>query len=274
VQLRVTDSAGLTNIASVMILVNNSAPLPTIATPSASLTWSVGDVITFSGSAVDAEDGNLPPSALTWSAVLMHCPGDENDCHVHSLQDFNGVASGKITAPDHDYPSYVQLRLTATDSTGLTGSTVVKLQPKTTYLRFETAPEGLEIAVGSASQASPFEIQVIDGSQHSISVNILQTLTGTPYTFLNWSDQGPPSHEVKAGSDLATYTASFGSIGDHRPNVDPIVPAIQRDGGGCGCRLSRRAAPGPAAVFFLATGLHGLARRRARRRRTATLGGS
>ena len=34
--------------------------------------------------------------------------------------DFAGVAAGSFTAPDHEYPSYLELRLTATDSGGLT----------------------------------------------------------------------------------------------------------------------------------------------------------
>jgi hypothetical protein len=38
------------------------------------------------------------------------------------VQTFTGVASGSFGAPDHEYPSYLELELTATDSGGLTGS--------------------------------------------------------------------------------------------------------------------------------------------------------
>ena len=38
------------------------------------------------------------------------------------IQDFSGVASGSFVAPDHEYPSYLELRLTATDS-GTSSST-------------------------------------------------------------------------------------------------------------------------------------------------------
>ena len=37
-----------------------------------------------------------------------------DDCHTHPLQTFPGVASGSFRAPDHEYPSYLNLTLTAT----------------------------------------------------------------------------------------------------------------------------------------------------------------
>ena len=47
-----------------MITVDNAPPVPTISAPLPTLTWKVGDAITFSGSATDPEDGTLPASAL------------------------------------------------------------------------------------------------------------------------------------------------------------------------------------------------------------------
>ena len=101
------------------ITVGNTPPTATINLPAAGTTWQVGNVINFSGSATDLQDGTLPPSALSWELVLQHCP---SNCHSHPLQSFPGVASGSFTAPDHDYPSYLELRLTATDSGGLTNT--------------------------------------------------------------------------------------------------------------------------------------------------------
>jgi hypothetical protein len=58
-----------------------------------------------------------PASALSWSLILHDCP---SSWHSHPLQSFDGVAGGSFSAPDHEYPSYLELRLTATDSGGLT----------------------------------------------------------------------------------------------------------------------------------------------------------
>ena len=122
--LRVTDGQGLSDTDAVTITVGNTAPTATINTPTAGTTWKVGDTISFSGSATDAQDGTLPASALSWDLVLHHCP---SNCHTHPLQSFSG-AGGSFTAPDHEYPSYLELRLTrptrgACKAPGPSGST-------------------------------------------------------------------------------------------------------------------------------------------------------
>jgi hypothetical protein len=185
----------------------NSAPTPTIAAPAASTTWAVGDVISFSGSASDAEDGSLPASALSWALVLQHCP---STCHAHVVQTFAG-ASGSFTAPDHEYPSYLELRLTATDSAGSTGTTSVRLDPKTVKITFATQPSGLQLAVGGSSQTTPFERTLIVGSVVTVSATSPQTLSGTEHVWETWSDAGARTHDFTAGSIDATLTATFGT---------------------------------------------------------------
>ena len=142
-RLRVTDSPGASSVSGpIVITVGNTPPTATINAPSGSLTWRVGDVIAFSGSGTDPQDGNLPASALSWSLILNHCP---SNCHSHPLQDFVGVASGSFTAPDHEYPSNLELVLTVTDSGGLTSTASVTLQPQTVNLTFTTSPSGLQL---------------------------------------------------------------------------------------------------------------------------------
>ena len=168
----------------------------------------------------------------------------------------------KITAPDHEYPSYLQLRLTVTDSTGLATSTILKLQPKTALLRFESVPPGLGVAVGPISQAAPFELRVIDGSLHSVSVPVTQTLNGTSYGFLGWSDHGAASHEVRATGAPVTYTASFAQVTSHRPNIIRLPRRFRRQA--VSAILSHRSRINTAAIAAV---LAGLAARLARRRR-------
>ncbi|MDX6666640.1 MAG: hypothetical protein QOK04_20, partial [Solirubrobacteraceae bacterium] len=148
-RLRVTDSSGATATDSVTITVG-SPPTATIASPASTLTWKVGDTINFSGSASDPQDGQLPPSALSWTVLLHHC-FDPNTCHTHQLQTFNGVSSGSFAAPDHDYPSYLEIQLTATDSSGLKDTKTVRLDPQTVALSFASQPSGMQVVVGSSS---------------------------------------------------------------------------------------------------------------------------
>ncbi len=205
--LRVTDGAGATDDQSVTISVGgNTAPTAVITTPGAGTTWSVGDVITFSGSATDAQDGTLPPSALTWDLVMNHCP---SNCHQHPVQSYAGVAGGSFTAPDHEYPSYLELKLTATDSGGLTTTTAVRLDPKTVQLTFQTNPGGLQLAVNGTAAKAPITRTVIVGSSNTVSAVTPQRKGSKTYTFTSWSDGGAQTHTITAPTTSTTYTARF-----------------------------------------------------------------
>jgi glucose/arabinose dehydrogenase len=204
--LRVTDSRGASATDTVTITVGNTPPTATIATPAAGTTWKVGDVIAFSGSASDAQDGALPASALTWDLILHHCP---STCHTHPLQSFVGVASGSFVAPDHEYPSYLELRLTATDSGGLTSSVSRQLDPRTVALTFQSNPGGLTLVVNSTSGTASFTRTVIVGSSNTISAVSPQTKGKQTYRFASWSDGGAQTHSIVAPATAATYTARF-----------------------------------------------------------------
>ena len=205
-RLRVTDAGSATGTASQVINVGNSPPVPVISTPTSALTWKVGDLIAFSGSATDAQDGNLPPAALSWSLVIQHCP---SNCHTHLVQTWPGVASGSFTAPDHEYPSYLELTLTATDSGGASASTTVRLDPQTVVLSFQTSPSGLSLAVNQASSAAPFTRTVIVGSANSVTATSPQTFNGLSYVYSSWSDGLGQSHTIVAPATAATYTATY-----------------------------------------------------------------
>jgi glucose/arabinose dehydrogenase/PKD repeat protein len=206
VTLRVTDRSGVSDSHEIDIVANNSAPVPTIQSPAASLLWSVGDTIVFNGSATDTQDGALPASRLSWALILHHCP---SNCHQHPLQSYLGVASESFTTPDHEYPSHLELRLTATDSAGLSQSTSVLLQPRTVVFSFRTSPVPLQITFNGTIRKSPYDRTVIVGSQNSISAVSPQKLGSNTYTFVSWSDGGAQTHNVAASTTPVTFTATF-----------------------------------------------------------------
>ena len=65
----VTDSGGKTGSSSITITVGNASPVVTISSPSSGVSVTQGDSVSFSGSATDAEDGNLTAS-LNWTSSL------------------------------------------------------------------------------------------------------------------------------------------------------------------------------------------------------------
>jgi hypothetical protein len=192
-----------------VISAGNSPPTAIIDTPTPGTTWAVGDTIAFSGHATDLDQGTLPSSALTWTLVLHHCP---STCHIHNIQTFSSTSSGSFVAPDHDYPSYLELRLTATDARGLTNTTSVQLDPRTVALTLESQPPGLTLAAGATNQAAPFTLRAIEGSTLSVSAPSPQTLNGTNYAFNSWSDGGAQSHSVVVAAPV-TLTATYQAQG-------------------------------------------------------------
>jgi glucose/arabinose dehydrogenase len=207
VKLRVTDNAGATAVSSPLtIAANNTPPTPTITAPATGTTWKVGDPISFSGSASDTQDGPLAASRLSWALVLEHCP---SNCHSHPVQDFPGVASGSFTAPDHEHPSHLELRLTATDSGGLSATTSVRLDPRTVVLSFATNPGGLNLTVNGATQRATFTRTVIVGSLNSIGAPSPQQKGKQTYAFESWSDGGAAAHNIVVPAAATTYTARY-----------------------------------------------------------------
>ena len=205
VGLEVTDPHGASATDTIAISAGNTPPVPTITAPHSSLTWAVGDPIAFSGSATDAQDGALPASALSWSLSVRHCP---SNCHTHHIRDFRGVRSGSFSAPDHDYPSHLQLTLTATDSGGLKRRQSVSLYPKTVDLTVESIPAGLSPTLDEFKAPTPFTRTVILNSNHTLSAPTPQTLNGQTYDFQSWSDGGAATHSLTAAAS-GTYTATY-----------------------------------------------------------------
>jgi glucose/arabinose dehydrogenase/PKD repeat protein len=203
--LRVTDGAGASSSAAVTITVGNSPPAATIISPTPGTTWRVGSVIDFAGSATDAQDGPLPASALRWELILHHCP---SNCHTHPIQTYDGVAGGSFSTPDHEYPSHLELRLTATDSRGQTDSESVQLDPRTVSLTLDTSPSGFRVVLNGVEQAAPFTATVIEGSNNTLSVPSPQRKGSKNWFFQSWSDGGAQTHNVIASSS-STRTARF-----------------------------------------------------------------
>jgi glucose/arabinose dehydrogenase len=186
----------------------HSPPSPQITSPVAGTTWKVGDTLTFSGSATDPEDGTLPASALSWNLVLQHCPTGTG-CHTHQLLSWTGASGGSFPTPDHEYPAYLELSLTATDSSGMTATVIRRLDPQTVPITMASQPAGLQLTLGSVTAVTPFTSTLIVGATSAVTAPTPQTLSGTSYAFGSWSDSGAATHNITAGASPVTYTATY-----------------------------------------------------------------
>jgi hypothetical protein len=202
VTLTVSDNRGGVASDTVTITVGNLPPTATIATPAVTLTFKAGDVITYSGSATDPEQGPLPASALSWQVVLHHCPGGV--CHTNPVSSGSG-SGGSFTAQIHGDESYFEIILTATDADGLTGTASRLIQPQTVQVTVTTSPPGLNVTYDKTTAPGPLVRTAIVGYQHTLNAPSPQ---GTS-TFQSWSDGGAQSHPITIGATNVTYTAIF-----------------------------------------------------------------
>jgi glucose/arabinose dehydrogenase/PKD repeat protein len=206
VSLRVSDGRGGT--ATDAITIGVGRPNVTVSAPAETLRWAVGDTVSFSGSATDNQGAAIPASNLSWRLVLKHgaCP----DCHEHVVQEFPGVANGSFIAPDHDYPSELEVRLTATDSSGLANTASARLLPSTTTLSLATNPTGLTLTFNGANATAPFTRTVIVGSTNSVSAPSPQNLRGSgKQQFRSWSDGVMTPTRTITAPGSGAYTANF-----------------------------------------------------------------
>ena len=202
--LRVTDENGAIAEDDVEISAGNTPPTVTIDQPTALVKWHVGQELDFSGTATDDQDGTLPASAFSWELDLRHC-ADNNTCHTHILDTWDGVGSGSFVLPNHEYPAYLLLTVTVTDSGDLKSSQTIRLDPETHQLTLKTVPTGLTAVINAFSGPAPFTRTVIEGSSSDVS-------TPTPQgalAFGSWSDGGARSHPVTVTGGDATLTATF-----------------------------------------------------------------
>lgn len=130
-QLTVTDPKGASDAATLPVIVGNEVPIATIASPLPDSAFNGGENVAFSGSGYDPETGALAASRLHWTATLHHCYVATLGCHSHPYLNRTG-SSGTLVAPYQEVAGeliYLELRLTVTDSEGLSDMASVELGP-------------------------------------------------------------------------------------------------------------------------------------------------
>lgn len=214
-QARLTVSDGTNATLSTPIAITvGTRPVATITSPTDGAVFRAGDVISFSGTATDAEDGTLPASAYTWNIDFLH------EGHVHPGIPITGVTGGTFTIPTsgHDFSGFTRYRimLTVTDSSGLQSSQAVTIFPDKVNLNFATAPAGVTLYLDGIAHATPFTYDTLIGFHHEIEARNA-TVGSTTYNFVSWSDGGAQDHILVVPAGGATYTATYNAVTTSAP---------------------------------------------------------
>ena len=219
VRLRVSDGE-LTDTTTLSVTAG-TPPDVSIDSPVAGTTWAVDDRIAYDGSATDFLGAPIAAESLSWRVLMQHCNRTGGSCHTHVLQTLPG-AGGSLVAPEHEYPSYLELELTATDAYGLSRTVRRRLDPRTVPITLASDPAGVALTLGTETATAPLTLEVIEGSQLPITAPSQATVDGETYDFAGWSDGGARTHDITVGTAPATYTASF----QPPPAALAVTPAL------------------------------------------------
>jgi hypothetical protein len=99
--------------------------------------------------------------------------------------------------------------MTVVDTNGNQATASVDVLPRTSTLTFATVPAGLQLSVDGQNLYAPTSFASVVGMSRSLSTPSPQSLSGSNYNFVVWSDGGAQTHSVTVPTNGAGFTASF-----------------------------------------------------------------
>jgi glucose/arabinose dehydrogenase len=216
-RVRVTNDIGsVFSNEAVLTVSQNQPPTAAIGQPSPGAQYGGGQVIAFSGTGTDPEQGTLPASAFTWRVDFHH------DTHLHPFVPATpGITGGTFTIPTTGETSanvWYRIHLTVRDAAGLTDDVYRDIQPRRVRLTLATTPPGLQVRLDGQPTATPVSFDGVVGIVRSLSA-FPQVVGSVPYEFQSWSDGGAAEHTIVTPAVDTTYTATY-----RRSNGPPDAP--------------------------------------------------
>ncbi|WP_370973406.1 PQQ-dependent sugar dehydrogenase [Amycolatopsis sp. cg9] len=212
-KLTVRDPLGASGTTTIVVAPGNHTPQLTLTTPGDAATFAVGQQVSLSATASDAEDGALP---ITWTSAVRHCPS-EATCHSHPG---TGAAGSGFGLPFTEHPdSRMEFTAAVTDSAGVTTSKTYTAWPREHRITLVgTQPAALSIPVeGGVSTAMVAEGATFDVEAAPLGIDGVSKFTG-------W--QGGPAGTtwiVTVGTSDLTLTANYATPIDQRYDGDAAL---------------------------------------------------
>jgi len=218
VNLTVKDNLGKQSAPdTIEVYPGNTPPRPEIESPSVGTTFRVGQRFTATGSVADTEDGaDGDPTTtpdLAWEVRRYH-----DGSHFHPW-DSGTAGSVEFTAPPPEglestgpRENYLLVRLTATDSLGLSRTVTRRLEPKTVDVRFRSEPLDFKLQVDGRAYRTPEVFTSWEGYALNVDVPRQRDGSGRLWTFESWSDGRTKAHAIETPGVSTTYTAYLRGI--------------------------------------------------------------
>ena len=225
VALRVKDSGGLTDTATVDIWAGNTPPAePDITWADEDDRWRVGEPVSLTAHSHDLEQGPIPPAGFDWTVSVRTCAADDPAaCSTREIERFRATDRISFIPGNHAYPATLLIAVVARDEGGLWTDVTRRLDPQTVEVSVDSDPSGAELVVGPARAQGPVTLTAIAGSRIAVTAPSSITRDGVPLSFVEWSDGGALSHVLSVpASPTATVTARFANRAPRaRIDVDP-----------------------------------------------------
>jgi hypothetical protein len=211
VRLTVRDNLGKESVADAFVVYpGDTPPQPVIESPAAGTTFRVGQSFTATGSVEDTEDDGdgdaATAPALSWEVRRYH---DGNHFHPWSDEATFVAPSPEGLFSTDPRDNYLQIRLTATDSLGLSRTVTRRLIPRTVNVRFETGPINLKLGVNGYTFRAPEAFTSWEGYALNVAASRQRDGRGRLWVFDHWSNGRAAAHTIKTPGIPKTYRAYF-----------------------------------------------------------------
>lgn len=203
-----TVSDGVDQISAQPIVIQvGVAPTLTIAVPADGSLYRAGDTITYNAFASDAAGFDLNDAGISTEVFLHH------GTHMHP---FVGPLIGRaasFTIPvtgEASADTWYEIKVTATDSNGLSETRSVAIYPRRSTLTLATDPPALGLMLDGVPEPTPHLVEGVEGFQREIAAPATARASdGTVYHFTGWSDGQAIRHTIATPEADTTYTATY-----------------------------------------------------------------
>ena len=205
---RLTVSAGGDEIQAQPIVIQvGLEPELTVSAPTEGQLYQAGDTITYNAFARDAAGFDLDDGDIKTEVRLHH------GTHFHPFVGPLTGRAGSFTIPrtgEASADTSYEIKVTATDSNGLSTSKIVNVRPKKSDVSLATEPAGLGLVVDGIPVSTPRTFTGVEGFQRELNApNNAVAQDGTPLEFAGWSDGKTIRHVITTPEDDTTYTATY-----------------------------------------------------------------
>ncbi|OKH18751.1 PQQ-dependent sugar dehydrogenase [[Limnothrix rosea] IAM M-220] len=197
VELVVTDENGAATVFDSKTIIVGQRPEVTIATPLEGGLFRAGETLTFTGSAIDPEDGVLSDDNVVWSAIFLH--NEHTHPGISGVPNQTGGVTFTIEDFGHDYSSDTgyEVFLTATDSDGISTTQSVIIRPEKVDVTFDAPIDNYLFSLDGLTRLGDFTHDTVINFNHTIEAQYSYVYQGFEYTFSHWEDDPTNTNPVR-----------------------------------------------------------------------------